>query len=253
MSGWQHLYINVCLATYVIHMGSLLCWLWVSGRGWYRMFKVGGVPSSEYEFWVVRLFFVMAVADGLRGVDGLYDTFEDGSFVSVWGSVTIGARFVAWWVRDLLGFLILLLFHSFTVRWTHTALELPMPGTLVAMVRIACATGTVGFAIGLCGVLATNKQLWQVFCMVSVLPYNAMSCFMCGRHLWNVLPRIAELVPENDAETTKFLERSRATAKRMLAAHLIMLSAFPALIHQKVAIGQNPLIAHLPAAWPLWR
>ena len=40
------------------------------------MFKVGGVPSSEYEFWVVRLFFVMAVADGLRGVDGLYDTFE---------------------------------------------------------------------------------------------------------------------------------------------------------------------------------
>ena len=158
--------------------------------------------------------------------------------VDVLGSRALGKTLIKPWVRR---------------RWTHTALELPMPGTLVAMVRIACATGTVGFAIGLCGVLATNKQLWQVFCMVSVLPYNAMSCFMCGRHLWNVLPRIAELVPENDAETTKFLERSRATAKRMLAAHLIMLSAFPALIHQKVAIGQNPLIAHLPAAWPLWR
>ena len=50
--------------------------------GWCRSSKAGTAPS-EYEYWVVRLFLIMAVADFARGVDGLSDTFEDGSFVSV--------------------------------------------------------------------------------------------------------------------------------------------------------------------------
>ncbi|CAE7889565.1 Ankrd23 [Symbiodinium microadriaticum] len=242
MSDWQHLSIRICLVTYVVHMGSLVCWFLAAVRGWCRSSKAGTAPS-EYEYWVVRLFLIMAVADFARGVDGLSDTFEDGSFVSVWGSVNISGRFFAWWLRDLLGFQILLLFHSFTVRWSHTALELPMPRLLMTMVRFACATATIGFGTGLCGALVTNKQIWQVVCMVSVLPYNAVSCFMCGRHLWRILPQLAN---GSDPESGDLLARSRTTATRMLVAHAIMLSAFPALIHQKVMIGQNPLIAHLP-------
>ena len=130
-------------------------------------------------------------------------------------------------------------------RWSHTALELPMPRLLMTMVRFGCATATVGFGTGLCGALITNKQIWQVVCMVSVLPYNAVSCFMCGRHLWRILPQLAT---GSDPESADLLARSRTTATRMLVAHVIMLSTFPALIHQKVMIGQNPLVAHLPAA-----
>ena len=33
MSDWQHLSIRICLVTYVVHMGSLVCWFLAAVRG----------------------------------------------------------------------------------------------------------------------------------------------------------------------------------------------------------------------------
>eukprot|EP00930_Biecheleria_cincta_P050229 TRINITY_DN35402_c0_g1_i1.p1 TRINITY_DN35402_c0_g1~~TRINITY_DN35402_c0_g1_i1.p1 ORF type:complete len:329 (+),score=31.24 TRINITY_DN35402_c0_g1_i1:102-1088(+) len=238
----QRFWITVCVTTYAVHMMSIPFWLLVSGRSLYKQRCKGG--ASEYEYWAVRLYFVMAIADGVRGVDGLFDTLEDGSFVSVWGRATIGARFVAWWIRDLLGFLIILIFHEFTSKWTRTALGISQCWRSIYTIRCAFVAATIGFAVSLYGVLRTNLQVWQAFCMLAVLPYNAVSCFMCGQHLWGTMPRLS--MDRNNTEMASFVGKSRRTAMLLFVCHAIMLSAFPLLILQKVAIGQNPLVAHLP-------
>jgi len=248
MFDWQRFSINACLTTYAIHMLSIPFWLWASVREIYRQkYRTSGVAPSEFEHWAMRLFLVVALTDGVRGVDGLFDTFEDGSFVSVWGRVTIGTRFIAWWIRDLCGFVILQIFHDFSARWTQTALGQPRSPQIALLARIAFVSAVVGFGAGLYGVLVTNLQLAQAFCMLAVLPNNVMSWFMCWRHLWHVLPRIrGEVSRSGDVDVASFVEGSRVTAMTLIVAHTIILIAFPILICQKLTFGRTPLVAHLP-------
>jgi hypothetical protein len=205
--------------------------------------KAGARPTG-LEYWVFRLFLCYVITDAVRGADGMFDNPQDGTVRSVWGITPMSVRLFSWWLRDACLFLSLAYIHEFNLGWTQIVLDRASK-KLIVFLRGSSFVAVAGLAVCFYNLLATNRQTWQIYSALMLLPINAVSLIICARIVWDLMPQIKDLRLRSDGQALEAIATRTLTVSGLIMfVNVVILTVFPALCMQKILhqSSSSPLV-----------